>query len=87
MLKGMIILALILVAGCAPYVSLEQLENEALATGDWSKVEQRQRIIARQDLRRSGSCPAGTTEHCAVEIGQQRCTCVDEEFMSVYLEH
>ena len=45
--KGIMILALLFAAGCSAYVPLEQLEAEALVTGDWSKVEQRERTIAR----------------------------------------
>ena len=85
--KGIIILAILFAAGCSAYVPLEQLEAEALVTGDWSKVEERQRIIARRNLRSSIACPAGTIGYCEVEVGSQRCSCVDNEVISSFLDY
>jgi hypothetical protein len=84
--KGIMILALLFVAGCSAYVPLEQLEAEALVTGDWSKVDERQRIIARRNLRSSISCPPGTIGYCEVDAGAPRCSCVEKEIISSFLQ-
>jgi len=85
-MKGVLLVALLIVAGCAPHVSLEQLEDEALVSGDWTKVEARERLLARQNQRRGRSCPQGSFDYCEVNSGQQRCTCVDREYMSSFLQ-
>jgi len=84
-MKGIVLLALVTLAGCAPYTTLEQLEDEALVTGDWTKVEARERLIARQNQRRARACPDGSVDFCEVSSGQQRCSCVDDEYLSVFL--
>jgi hypothetical protein len=84
--KGIMILALLFAAGCSAYVPLEQLEAEALVTGDWSKVEERQRMITRRNLRSSIACPPGTIGYCEVEIGGQHCSCVENEVISSFLQ-
>ena len=40
-------LLVLLLVSCAPQATLEELEREALLTGDWSKVEARERRMAR----------------------------------------
>lgn len=81
----MMILALLFVAGCSAYVPLEQLEAEALVSGDWSKVEQRQMMLQRRESRNAPQCPPGTLGYCDVGIGGDRCTCVASEVVSSYL--
>ena len=78
--KGLIaVMALILLTGCSSFASLEQLEAEAMLTGDWSAVETRERIIHRRNLRAGLQCPPGTTGYCEVDFGQGNCTCVKTE--------
>ena len=84
--KGIMILALLFAAGCSAYVPLEQLEAEALVTGDWSKVEERQRMLTRRNLRSSIACPTGSVGYCQTGFGEQRCSCVDYEIISSYLQ-
>ena len=84
--KGIMILALLFAAGCSAHVSLEQLEAEALISGDWSKVERRQRMIARRNLRSGISCPAGTIGYCELDVGEPRCSCVDNEVIRSFLQ-
>ena len=84
-MKGIMILALLFLAGCSAHKSMEQLEAEALVTGDWSRVEQRQRLIARRNLRSSVACPAGTIGYCEIDTGK-RCSCVDQEVISSFLQ-
>jgi hypothetical protein len=83
--KGILILVLLLAAGCSATVPLEQLEAEALVTGDWSKVDQRQRMIARRNLRSYIACPAGTIGYCEAGNSGDRCSCIDREIISSYL--
>ena len=78
-MKGIVLIGLLLLAGCSSMVSLEQLEAEALVSGDWSKVEQRQRIIERRNLRSSLACPPGKIGYCEVVARNERCKCVDNE--------
>ena len=85
-MKGIIMLVLLFAAGCSAYVPLEQLEAEALVSGDWSKVEQREMMLQRRQSRSVPSCPPGTMAYCNVGIGRDECTCVDNEIISSFLE-
>lgn len=72
------ILLLALVAGaCATSPTIEELEFEALRTGDWSAVERREKAVQRRAERRRMSCPNGLVELCESRGGQSRCECVD----------
>ena len=71
----------LLTAGCGTYSTLEELEQQALITGDWSAVEQRERVIARRKARRGLNCPAGYMAYCETMIAKKRCTCVNKELM------
>ena len=59
--------------------TLEQLEEEAMVTGDWSQVEKRERIIARRAARKGPKCPSGTVSVCNADYGRNRCSCVNQE--------
>ena len=41
----------VVLGGCGSYSTLEELEQEAMLTGDWSRVEQRERILAKRAMR------------------------------------
>ncbi len=71
------ILIIALLAGaCATPPTLEELEFEALRTGDWSAVERRERAMARRAARQPIDCPKGEIEFCDSQFGQRRCECV-----------
>lgn len=74
-----VILALCLLGGCGTYHTLEELEREAMLTGDWSRVEQRERILARHSLRTQNSCPSGYVKYCENRGVRERCGCIDSE--------
>ena len=76
------LLILLFVVGCAPMKSLEQLEADAMMTGDWSAVEERERAIARKTERQSTrlTCPSGYITFCQ-NYGQERCGCVSRRSM------
>ena len=62
---------------------MEQLENEAMLTGDWSAVEEREKAIARK-AERDGvklNCPVGYITFCQSYTGQDRCGCVSRRSM------
>ena len=84
-MKGIIVLTLILLAGCAEYVPLELLEARARVSGDWSAVEKRERIIARRDLHTSMSCPNGTIGYCASFGIDKKCRCVERKEINALL--
>ena len=84
-MKGIIVLALILLTGCAGIVPMEQLEAEALITGDWSAVERRERIVARRNLRSFLQCPPGTIGYCEIGFGSNSCSCVSSRSASIVL--
>jgi len=81
-MKGIIGLALILLTGCAATTPLEQLEAEALVSGDWSAVNKRERLIASRNLHANLRCPAGTIGYCKSFRLTKRCSCVDSKIIS-----
>ena len=71
---GILLLASLLVA-CTAAPTTEQLEYQAMLSGDWSEVEKRERLIERRASRRGPQCPAGYIAYCERDFGQQRCVC------------
>ena len=79
-MKVLVLLGVLILTGCISAPTLEQLETQAFLTGDWSAVEQRQRIIAKRAARRAIQCPAGYVAVCQKRLGQlDRCGCVRNE--------
>lgn len=78
-MRGLVLLALCLLAGCTAGPTLEQLEAEAMITGDWSLVEQRERAIQRRESRQEIACPSGYTAVCESRLGDRRCICGKHE--------
>jgi hypothetical protein len=74
-----LVLTLMILGGCGTYHTLDELENQALLTGDWSEVERRERIIARRQGRSGLSCPSGLTRYCERWGADQRCTCIQTD--------
>ena len=74
-----VVLALWLLGGCGTYHTLEELEQEAMLTGDWSRVEQRERIRARRSMRTGVPCPSGYIKYCENRITGNRCACIDSD--------
>ena len=84
-MKGIIILALVLMAGCGTFTPLEQLEEEALLTGDWSAVEQRERIIARSQFWTSSQCQGDQIQFCHTSGASTYCECVERRVVRSFL--
>ena len=84
---GIFVVALTLTA-CAPYMTLEELEDQAMLTGDWSAVETRERQLqhkAKREAQRRMQCPAGQSVVCLDRFGSTTCGCADRhEIWSVF---
>jgi len=80
-MKVLVLLGAIFLTGCGTMLSYEELEQQAFLTGDWSAVEQRERIIARREARKGIQCPPGQTSYCETRIGQSRCACIDNSVL------
>jgi hypothetical protein len=65
-----------LLGGCGTYHTLEELEEQALVSGDWSEVERREIKIAMRTGHSGVSCPSGTTYFCQRGGVAERCACV-----------
>ncbi len=83
--KVLAFLAALLLTGCGSMPSLEQLEDQALLSGDWSAVEKRERLIARRIANRGPQCPVGMVAFCEKRGVQKRCGCVDTDEMQALL--
>lgn len=79
-----IFIALGMLAGCATGPSLEELEAQALITGDWSLVERREAQLARRDPHRI-NCPSGSMSYCESTMAGSRCGCISDELSRVIL--
>ena len=72
-----ILICISFLSGCAAAVPMAELEAEALRSGDWSAVEKRERLLAKRDRNKIGSCPRGATNLCVKKMGDMVCQCVD----------
>ncbi len=77
---GNLILILML-GGCAAAPTLEELEDQALLTGDWSQVEKRERTIARRQAGEPLACAKSYVSYCETRIATTRCRCVSRSAM------
>ncbi|MGI9270376.1 MAG: hypothetical protein ACR2QT_01275 [Woeseiaceae bacterium] len=84
-MKILSVLILAVMAGCAAVPSLEELEEQALLTGDWSAVEKRERAMARRQARQGPTCPAGFFAYCEYRVRDELCTCLTRESISMVL--
>ena len=79
--KVLVLLGALLLAGCGSMPSLEQLEDQAFLSGDWSAVEKREKLIARRAAIRGPQCPARMIAVCEKRGAQNRCGCVEKTAM------
>ena len=73
------LLAVLLVTGCSTVTPMEELERQALLTGDWSAVEKRERILLRRQMNRGMACPNGYIGYCVEQGGRPECSCVERD--------
>lgn len=69
------ILIFFLLVGCATPQTLEELETEALATGDWKAVEDRERAIRIMGSPLVQKCPEGLALLCFKKGMHEVCSC------------
>ncbi|MDJ0910815.1 MAG: hypothetical protein QNI99_16665 [Woeseiaceae bacterium] len=74
-------MGMLLLSGCGTFQSMEELERQAMLTGDWSAVEQRERILAQREERRGLQCPSGHVSYCERYVGRQECRCISNDAM------
>lgn len=85
--KGALIVTLMLLAGCTGFTPMEDLERQALLSGDWSEVERRERILARRNPTAYLNCPDDTTAICRDDFGSARCGCLKNEDVRAFLSN
>ena len=73
----LILCTLVLLIGCATRPTLEQLENEAITTGDWTAVEWREEVIKKRLERTAPGCPVGLSKKCIEELSGIQCYCIN----------
>jgi len=75
-MKLLFLFALAVVIGCAPQATLEELEDEAIGTGDWVAVETREEVMKKSLESRGPGCPPGLNKYCIEEPSGVECYCV-----------
>lgn len=80
-------LVLVLLSGCGSFHTLEQLEAEALRSGDWSAVELRERQMARRNLYSTLQCPPGEIVYCVTAYADTSCRCVDQGRLNILFRY
>ena len=84
--KGILVLILMFSAGCAGYTPIEQLEADALLTGDWSAVEKREERVARRNLYSNIRCAPGKIAYCEPYRSADHCGCVDQKVIRAFFD-
>jgi hypothetical protein len=75
-MKMLSILLISALVGCAGQQTLEELEKEALISGDWTEVEKREQLLARKSKREGQDCPDGLTNICVEQGMKASCECL-----------
>ncbi len=76
--KFLVLMGTLLLTGCGSMPSLEQLEDQAFLSGDWSAVEKREKLIARRTAIRGPQCPVSMVAVCEKRGAQNRCGCIEK---------
>jgi hypothetical protein len=76
------IMVLCLLVGCSARPTVDELEAEAVATGDWAAVEKRERMDRRMGLvDPSNQCPNGEALLCNKKGKHEDCECVSPDII------
>lgn len=78
-MRGLMVLGVALLFGCAEHKTLEELELAALQSGDWTAVERRERAIEKRKARRGFVCGQGAIAVCETRGGDTRCECASQD--------
>lgn len=57
---------------------MEQLEDEAMVTGDWTAVERREQLVKERLEQTAPSCPEGEIKKCFEEQSGIECYCLQK---------
>jgi len=80
-MKILRILAVLILFGCAPYQTLDQLKAEAKVTGDWTKVDKKLDRLEREEAKNFPRCPSNKTEIC----NNWRCRCLTKDQLPMFV--
>ena len=75
--KTTCLILMCLLAGCAAKPTLEQLEDEAIVSGDWSAVEKREQSSNQLDPINGRSCLNGRPLICVKDGAREECACAE----------
>jgi hypothetical protein len=83
--KLLCLLALVSVvgtSGCSTRPTMEELEKEAVTTGDWSEVEKRKEMDHRMGkVDPDRQCPPGEALLCRQKGEKEDCECVESNWL------
>jgi hypothetical protein len=74
-MRFVVLLSLIAVVSCVSRPSLEELEDEASQTGDWTDVERREELVIERLESTAPRCPDGLSKDCVEEPSGIACYC------------
>jgi hypothetical protein len=64
-MRTVLSMLVLFLAACTAQPSLEELEKEAMVSGNWTAVEQREEAMQRRQNKAASSCSTGQTTFCA----------------------
>lgn len=74
---GMVVLMAACLMACVSAPTLDELVYQANISGDWSAVEQRERLVEKRRASQGLNCPQGLTSYCSHRGASKRCECVN----------
>jgi len=84
-MRFVVITVVCLLVGCSARPTLEELEAEALTTGDWEAVEKRERIDKKWGVVKTDSeCRGDYIRLCQTKSAQEFCECVSPHDLRKY---
>lgn len=75
-MRILILVLIVTLAACASKPTLEELEDEAMISGDWSEVERREEIQKGLRGKSAQRCPDKHTVVCEQLGASESCECV-----------
>ena len=69
-------LVTLIITACSSGPPIEALEDEALATGAWGEVEQREALLKERQERHTSRCATGRVWVCIEDPSGEKCGCV-----------
>ena len=73
---GLVVLLGACLLACTSAPTLDELVYQANLSGDWSAVEQHERLVDKRRSRLGASCPQGQLAYCEPRAASKRCECV-----------